>query len=101
MCLSFVRRNLSSNKYNWVQEFIDDVQLIWSNCKTYNQDNSEIWKMADHLEKVTRKTIEKFYKIPKSMGKSKFCFKLGKNFYPTDGLDDNDFLPPEINLNEE
>ncbi len=47
---------------------MQDIQLIWTNCKAYNQPDSvfclviilkEIYRMAEHMEKVVRKAAEK------------------------------------------
>ena len=33
--------------------------MIWDNCKTYNIQGSEIYSFAEHMEKVTKKVINK------------------------------------------
>ncbi len=40
MDLSTVSRKLREEKYNFVEEVLDDIQLIWDNCKAYNQSGS-------------------------------------------------------------
>lgn len=55
MDLSLVKKKLMSKKYSSKQEFIDDVKLIWSNCKQYNQEDSPIYKAADKMEKYFQK----------------------------------------------
>ena len=40
MDLGTVEKQLNANKYRTVEEFIDDVQLIWDNCKAYNEAGS-------------------------------------------------------------
>ena len=40
MDLGTVEKKLNDNKYRTVEEFIDDVQLIWDNCKAYNEAGS-------------------------------------------------------------
>lgn len=37
MDLSAVNRKLREEKYRTVEEVLDDLQLIWDNCKLYNQ----------------------------------------------------------------
>ena len=52
--------------------------LIWGNCKKYNMEGSvsfykitqEIYKMADSLEKSSKKLIDKFFK-PKTESAAK------------------------------
>ena len=33
------------------------MQLIWDNCKSYNIAGSEIYKLAEDMEKVCKKAI--------------------------------------------
>ena len=43
MDLGTVERRLKNEKYKFVEEFLDDVQLIWDNCKLYNLAGSVIF----------------------------------------------------------
>lgn len=36
MDLGTVQKKLKNEKYKFVEEFFDDIQLIWDNCKLYN-----------------------------------------------------------------
>ena len=63
MDLGTVKSNLKSDKYTSVNDCLSDIQLIWSNCKTYNMQGSEIWKLAVQLEKLTAKLVEKNIKV--------------------------------------
>jgi hypothetical protein len=36
MDLGTVSEKLRMDKYRFVEEALDDIQLIWDNCKTYN-----------------------------------------------------------------
>lgn len=40
MDLGTVAKKLQGSKYRTVEECLDDIQLIWDNCKTYNAFNS-------------------------------------------------------------
>ena len=62
MDLGTVKSNLKVEKYQTVGDCLEDIQLIWTNCKTYNMQGSEIWKLAVQLEKQTNKLIEKSFK---------------------------------------
>lgn len=42
MDLGTVKKKLKSGKYKTATEFQDDIQLIWDNCKRYNQEGSVI-----------------------------------------------------------
>lgn len=59
MDLRTVRKNLGKGKYKKFEEFYRDVQLIWDNCKTYNIQGSDIYKMAEAMEKVAKKCVNK------------------------------------------
>ena len=36
MDLGTANQKLKTDKYRFVEEALDDIQLIWDNCKTYN-----------------------------------------------------------------
>jgi hypothetical protein len=40
MDLSTVKKNMKSNKYINIEEFLQDIQLIWDNCHLYNEPGS-------------------------------------------------------------
>eukprot|EP00347_Sterkiella_histriomuscorum_P019573 403341119 len=60
MDLSTLRKNLAKGKYKKYEEFFKDLLLIWDNCKQYNIQGSDIYKQAEHLEKISKKLISKF-----------------------------------------
>ena len=59
--LETVKNKLIENKYNSIQECLNEIQLIWDDCKTYNHPQSEYTKMANHCEKLFRKNFEKIF----------------------------------------
>lgn len=38
--LGTIKKKLTMNRYQFVEEVLDDIQLIWDNCKTYNSAGS-------------------------------------------------------------
>ncbi len=40
MDLNTANKKLKEEKYSKIEDVLDDIQLIWDNCKTYNPDNS-------------------------------------------------------------
>lgn len=36
MDLSTINKKLREDRYHTVEEVLDDIQLIWDNCKLYN-----------------------------------------------------------------
>jgi hypothetical protein len=43
MDLGTVQNKLNEGEYLYVEDMIDDIQLIWDNCKTYNVAGSVIF----------------------------------------------------------
>jgi hypothetical protein len=66
MDLSTVFNNLVKNKCVYISEVLDDIQLIWDNCKTYNIEGSDIFVQAEIIEKYADSVIKRFYNAPKS-----------------------------------
>lgn len=60
MDLGTVKKNFKNMKYKYTEEVLNDLQLIWDNCKLYNSEGSWIFKKADKLEKYMRKMIKNF-----------------------------------------
>jgi hypothetical protein len=59
MDLGTIKNKLNMNKYRQVQEFIDDVHLIFGNCIKYNGEDSSVGKMC----KVVREEFFKLYNM--------------------------------------
>ena len=66
MDLGTVKKNLHAYIYPTFKEFLDDINLIWKNCRTYNQPGSDIVKMANHCEKIFNKNLDRIFKNYKS-----------------------------------
>ena len=65
MDLGTVKKKLKNGEYKIFKDFMSDLDLIWNNCRTYNQDKSLIVKMANHCDKKMRQLIEKQFKSNK------------------------------------
>lgn len=59
MDLKTCRSKLVKQKYKRYEDFFKDVQLIWDNCKTYNMQGSDIYKLAEDCEKISKKAVNK------------------------------------------
>ncbi|OMJ71959.1 hypothetical protein SteCoe_29693 [Stentor coeruleus] len=68
MDLSTLKKNLKEGKYQTLQDFIYDVQLIWDNCKLYNPEESYIYKQAVQLQERANSYCE-VYNIPLPIAK--------------------------------
>ena len=58
MDLSTVYNKLEEQQYKTVEEVLDDIQLIWDNCKTYNQKGWWIYDLADKLQRLFKKMVK-------------------------------------------
>ena len=58
MDLSTVKSKLSKNKYKTLEAFLGDIDLIWKNCKTYNQVESPIYDQAENMQKYFDKVAQ-------------------------------------------
>ena len=62
MDLGTVKKNLLNGDYKIFQELMNDINLIWKNCRTYNLPGSDIVKMANHCNKKIKQLINKLFK---------------------------------------
>ena len=56
--LTTLDANVETDKYDTVDSFVDDVNLIWGNCRIYNQDGSNYVKCANKLEKFFKERLK-------------------------------------------
>jgi len=70
MDLAKVKKNLKGGNYKSVEDCLEDIQLIWTNCKTYNADFSKIFKLASKLESVTKKLVKENFPTVKNFGRT-------------------------------
>ncbi len=52
MDLSTIRKKLDSKVYGSMEQFEEDVRLLFSNCYTYNPPESDVHKMGRQLEAI-------------------------------------------------
>eukprot|EP01126_Amoeba_proteus_P017316 TRINITY_DN1828_c0_g1_i18.p1 TRINITY_DN1828_c0_g1~~TRINITY_DN1828_c0_g1_i18.p1 ORF type:complete len:132 (-),score=22.19 TRINITY_DN1828_c0_g1_i18:412-807(-) len=52
MDLSTVATKLERKEYGYVEEFVDDVNLIWNNAALFNGENHEVALMGRELERI-------------------------------------------------
>lgn len=59
MDLGTVKDNIEKGDvYEHFEDAFADLQLIWSNCKLYNQSGSDIYRLAENLERRCKKLIK-------------------------------------------
>lgn len=66
MDLSTIKKKINSKKYINNIEVLQDMNLIWENCKLYNQAGSDIYQTATYMEKLSKKLIEKYLEKKKN-----------------------------------
>ena len=72
--------DLDNGKYQTVEQVLDDIQLIWDNCKLYNDKNTRIHKAALKLEKLTEKLVfEQFGEIEYGKNNPSYFALIAKN----------------------
>ena len=59
--LGTIRKNLQDNKYNIIQEWLDDVELVWKNAEIYNEPTSLVAINAKESRRIFEKLIRKAY----------------------------------------
>ena len=56
MDLTTLKQKIPS--YGSVEELIHDFRLIWSNCKKFNSEGSDIYNAAEELSAIAESNIE-------------------------------------------
>src|SRR6266702_2238736 len=59
IALSHIRKRINSHQYKTVTGFRDDVRLMFTNARTYNQEGSWVYVDAEEMEKVFNATWDK------------------------------------------
>ncbi|KAF2730457.1 Bromodomain-containing protein [Polyplosphaeria fusca] len=54
MAMDMLKRKLKRKKYNSVDHFMQDVELMFENAKKFNTEDSQIYSDAVHLQKEAR-----------------------------------------------
>ena len=52
-----MEHKLDTNQYPSLDAFFADAQLIFDNCRVYNQENSSYYKNATKLEKILKEQV--------------------------------------------
>lgn len=79
MDISTIRKKIEDNEYSSTDEIHKDIQLIWDNCKKYNIEGSEVFKMAQYCEKYTKRFFDKHNKFQQIKNSNEKGKKNGTN----------------------
>lgn len=96
MDLSTVKKKLKKDSYKKLVEVVNDINLIWSNCKLYNIDGSDIYNSAVFLQEKTNKLVNKFLEanpLDKKKGHKKK--KLSVSKAPQEQIKDDEMCVDE------
>jgi chromatin structure-remodeling complex subunit RSC1/2 len=74
MAMDILKRKLKRKKYNSVDHFMVDVELMFENAKQYNEEDSQIYQDAEHLQQEARTTA----KAEKDKPDSDFVMEEGR-----------------------
>ena len=55
--LKTMEEKLEAEKYTSVEEFCREMQLIFDNCRTYNNETTQYYKCADRLQEYFRSRL--------------------------------------------
>ena len=58
MDLQTVKNNIINDAYKTFDEVFAGIQLIWTNCKLFNQQGSPIYIQAEKMERKSKKLIK-------------------------------------------
>ena len=58
MAVDMIKKRIKRKKYQYVEQFMKDVNLVFDNAKLYNEDDSEIYKLAAELQEEARRSAE-------------------------------------------
>lgn len=58
MDFTTVKRNLAKNEYSTVEACLHDMRLVWDNCTSFNEPNSEIYRAASRLSSKMEEQVE-------------------------------------------
>jgi bromodomain adjacent to zinc finger domain protein 1A len=58
MDLASIKNNINHFKYTDYTSILDDIRLIFSNCREYNEPSSEIYKAGQRLNNFFEKQVK-------------------------------------------
>ena len=64
MDLSTLSNNLQCDRYERARDCLEDLQLIWDNCKLFNEQGSHIYNNCCKLEAYSGRLIESAFEEP-------------------------------------
>jgi len=56
--LNQIRRKIRNGEYPTLQHLGEDMEIMFNNCKTYNRQDSKLWKDGNKLQKIMNTKLE-------------------------------------------
>lgn len=56
--MNTIHKNIESDRYGTVDDFVGDFRLMFNNCRKYNEENSMIYDDANMLEKLLNEKVK-------------------------------------------
>jgi hypothetical protein len=66
MDLGTIKKGIEANTYSDVDDIVNDIRLVWTNCMLYNRDGSEFYHLADTFAKCFEDAYGSLRKIENS-----------------------------------
>lgn len=63
--MTTIESNIKSDRYGTLDDVVGDYRLMFSNCRKYNEEGSQIYDDANILEKVLNEKLKEFSHISK------------------------------------
>ena len=65
-----IKRRLENNFYKKAEDCIQDFNLMFTNCYTYNRPSEDIVVMCQQLEKIF---LQKLTQMPQEVSRESYC----------------------------
>ena len=53
-----IKKKIRTGDYSTIQQLAEDLELMFNNCKTYNRQESKLWKDANKLQRVMNNKLQ-------------------------------------------
>ena len=61
MDFSTIKTKLKEHKYSRIQDFMDDMELVFFNCRLYNGTESDVGRLGVEIQEEYRTIAEQLY----------------------------------------
>ena len=90
MDITTIETKLKQKRYHFIQDIVDDFQLIWDNCRIYNREDSLIYAQAERMDKFCKETFNSYYHIQQNEKKN-FVSEYNNNVYDEEAFNNPNY----------